>query len=291
MKQLQDLLKSKISDYEFQPLFDDSETEKGLTNFEFKDLNPNQVMDVEEHERVIKIERKTAKENNFTIAPIVREHRGMNRQEELERQRLIQEEVERQLIRIQDQAYKEGFEKGLKDGQEEVFQQMRAEVDQKVEALNALIEKVLLQQADLLQVEKENVHRTLKTLTKWIILRELKDDGDYILRLLEKLISELQVKSNVLVQLDPTSFEEMPDVLEALQEKLGELSNVRVEVDYDIPGRGVVVESDNGIINGSLEQQFLALSKLFEHVGLEVTEEDYSLPAEIEEEKKDEDES
>ncbi len=295
MKELQDLLKNKISNYEFQPLFDDSETEKGLSNFEFKSLNPDQVMDVEKHERIIKIERDRAEEKNFTIAPIVKEHRGMNRQEELERQRLIQEEVERQLIRIQDQAYKEGFEKGMKDGQEEVFQQMRAEVDQKVEALNGLIEKVLLQQADLLQVEKQNVYRTLKTLTKWIILRELKDDGEYILRLLEKLISELQVKSNVLVQLDPTSFEEMPNVLEALQEKLGNLKNVRVEVDYDIPGRGVVVESDNGIINGSLKQQFIALSKLFEHVGLEVSPDDYDIPKEDssneELTKKDEDES
>jgi len=278
MKQLQDLLKDKISDYEFQPLFDDSEAEKGLTSFEFQPLEEGQIRNVQEHERTIKIERSHAKEKNFTIAPIVREHRGMNRQEELERQRLIQEEVEKQLARIQDQAYKEGFEKGHKDGQEEVFRQTRAEVDQKVEALNGLIEKVLMQQADLIQDEKQNVYRTLKTLTKWIILRELKDDGDYILRLLEKLINELQVKSNVLVQLDPSSFEQMPDVLEALQEKLGEINNVRVEVDYDIPGKGVVVESDNGIINGSLKEQFYALSRLFEQVGLGTDESDHEIP-------------
>jgi flagellar assembly protein FliH len=268
MKELQDLLKDKIESYEFQPLFENSEREDGISGFEFKPLQKDQVMDVQEHEKVIKIERKRAVESNFEIAPIVKEHRGINRQEELERQRLIQEEVEKQLVRIQDQAYREGFEKGLKDGQEEVFNQTRAEVEQKLEALTEMIQEVLNTHHDLLQKEKMSVYRTIRNLTKWVILRELEDDGEYIFRLLDKLINELQVKSNILIQIDSKSFEDKPDILEILEQKIGELSNVRLEVDYDIEGPGIVVESENGIINGSLKEQMYNLSRLFEAVGL-----------------------
>jgi flagellar assembly protein FliH len=274
MKELQDLLKDKIRNYEFEPLFDDSDSKDGIGTFEFIPLRKDQVMDVQKHERVIKSERLQAQKSGFEIAPIVREHRGINRQQDLERQRLIQEEVEKQLVRIQDQAYKEGFEKGLKDGQEEVFAQTRAEVEQKIESLTEMIGEVLKTQHELLAAEKMAVYRTIRNLTKWVILRELKDDGEYVVRLLEKLMNELQVKSNVLIQIDSKSFEDKPDILEILQEKLGELNNIRVEVDYDIEGPGVVVESENGIINGSLKEQFYNLSRLFESVGLQANEEE-----------------
>ncbi|GEM_PF-714508 len=268
MKDLQDLLKDKIEKYEFQNLFEDSETKKGLSEFQFQPLRKDQVLDVQEHERIIKIERKVANQSNFEIAPIVREHRGMNRQEDLERQRLIQEEVEKQLLRIQSDAYKEGFEKGLLDGQEEVFNQTRAGVEQKLEGLAEMIEEVLKTQEDLLAQEKMDVYRTIKNLTKWIVLKEIEQDGDYVVRLLDKLLNELQVKSNVLIQIDRKSFEDKPDILQILEEKIGELKNVRLEIDYDIEGPGIVVTSENGIINGSLREQFRNLSRLFESVGL-----------------------
>lgn len=280
MKQLQDLLKDKVSNYEFEPLFSDSVAKEGLETFEFKPIERGQIVDTQKHERTIHHERKLAEEKQFKIAPIVREHRGLNRQEDLEKQRLIQEEVERQLVRIQDQAYKDGFNKGLEEGQEEVYRQTRAEVEQKLESLEGMIQQVLLTQEELLQEEKQTVYRTIKNLTKWVILRELDNDGDYVDRLLEKLISEIQLKSNILIRLDPNSFTDKPDILEMLQSKIGEMKNVRVETDYDIDGPGIIVESDNGIINGTLTEQFKSLSKLFENVGLKVEDSDGEVPFE-----------
>lgn len=269
MKNVQDLLKDTVSEYEFQPLMKpNGPTDGSVSPFEFKPLSETQVMDIQEHERVIKTERTTAEKNNFKISPVVREHRGINRQEELERQRLIQEEVERQLVKVQEAAYQEGLKKGMQDGREEVFNQLRAEVDVKLERLQEMIDDVLKTQADLIQNEKMAVYRTIKNLTKWIILRELKEDGDYVLRLLEKLISELQVKSNILIQLDPKSFSDMPEILDLIEKRMAGLEKVRVECDYDIEGPGIVVESDNGIINGSLKEQFQSLAKLFSNVGL-----------------------
>ena len=66
----------------------------------------------------------------------------------------------------------------------------------------------------------------------------------------------------------------MPEVLEVVQGKLGELTNTRVEIDYDIEAPGIVVESQNGIVNGSLKTQLDSLDKLFEAVGLASSEDD-----------------
>ncbi|CAM9925978.1 unnamed protein product, partial [Chrysoparadoxa australica] len=281
MKSVQDLLRNKVADYEFQPLFSDSVADEGLKAFNFEPLSRDQIMDTQEHERVILKERQVADEKKFKIAPIVREHRGLNRQEELEKQRLIQEEVERQLVKIQDEAYRDGFNKGLEEGQEEVFRQTRAEVEQKLESLEGMIQDVLRAQEELLHQEKQIVYRTIKNLTKWVILRELKDDGEYIDRLLEKLIAEIQMKNNILIRIDPNSFADKPEILETIQAKIGEMKNVRIEADYDIEGPGIIVESDNGIISGTLDEQFRSLSKLFENVGLKMDENDEVVPKNV----------
>ncbi|MGB0454587.1 MAG: hypothetical protein ACPGJV_12840, partial [Bacteriovoracaceae bacterium] len=59
--------------------------------------------------------------------------------------------------------------------------------------------------------------------------------------------------------------------------KLGKFTNTRVEVDYDIKDQGMVIESANGIVNGSLKQQFKNLDKLFESVGIKPSEEEVDL--------------
>jgi flagellar assembly protein FliH len=58
----------------------------------------------------------------------------------------------------------------------------------------------------------------------------------------------------------------MPDVLAHIQGRLGELKNVRIEIDSAIATRGMIIESDNGIINATMEEQFKSLDNLFEDV-------------------------
>ena len=69
--------------------------------------------------------------------------------------------------------------------------------------------------------------------------------------------------------MNSSDFKEMPEVLAHVQSRLGELKNVRVEIDSAILTSGIVIESDNGIINATLEEQFKSLDKLFEDVLLE----------------------
>src|SRR5690606_28972709 len=121
-------------------------------------------------------------------------------------------------------------------------------------------------QEEILLAQKKEMYHLLRNLSKWIILRELKDDGQYVERLLEKLLYETQSRNNLLIQVNSQDFAQMEDVLAHLQAKLGELKNVRVEIDPHVLTRGIVVESENGIINATMEEQFKSLDKLFDEV-------------------------
>lgn len=258
-----------VKSYEFLQFANSSTRGGEASKFEFKDLLSQDPRKTDGHQKVIKIERDSAKKSNFTISPIVRQHRGLDDQEIQEYEARVHDEVERRVAKIEEEAFQKGFEEGKERGMEEIFNQTRAETEAKLEHLSEIINQVMVYKAELLEREKKDVHRTIKNLSKWVILRELKDDGQYIQRLLEKLILELQTKTNLLIQVNQHHFEQMPDVLQYVEKKIGQLKNVRVEIGYDIEGPGMIVESENGIINGDLAQQFINLDKLFNSVGLE----------------------
>lgn len=236
--------------------------------FQFDMLDGMKPKEKQEHQLKISKERNHARSTNFKISPIVREYRGLFSQEEKEVLERIDKEVSRKVGLQEEEARKRGFEEGVKQGREEIFAQTKASVEEKLSSLSAMIADVFQTRSDILNQQAQEIYKMVKTLTKWIILRELKDDDGYMERLLEKLIIELQSKSNLLVQVNQKEFERMPEVLEIVQEKLGELSNVRLEIDFDIENKGMIVESENGIINGSLEEQFKSLDRLFETVDL-----------------------
>ena len=137
-----------------------------------------------------------------------------------------------------------------------------------------MISEAVKYKKDLLSNDKTEVYRLVRDLTKWIVLRELKSDDEYIERLIEKMIHELGEKNNLIIHVNQEQFEDMPEVLEKVQEKLGELSNVRTVVNYDLNKNGIKIESESGIICADIEKQFENLNKIFESVGVIEGEED-----------------
>lgn len=258
----------EVEEYEFQSFSTSSHTSGDVTTFEFFEIGSLNPKREENHQKIIKVEREQAERNDFQIAPIVKEHRGITKQVLKERENRIEQEVQRRVQELKQQAYEEGFSEGVANGREEVFNQNRASSEEKIQNLTSMIIEVLGTRSDLLIDQKKQVYSLVRVLTKWVILRELKDDGQYIENLLEKLITEMQTKSNLLVHVDEKSFETMPEVLDVVQKRVGELSNVRVEIDYDIEGPGIVLECDKGILNGTITEQLKSLDKLFESVGL-----------------------
>ena len=258
---------SEVTDYKFQSFTETDANADIVSLFEFKPLlSASQTIAKSEFQKVIKEERTHAKNTQFKINPITEEYRGLKDQERREYQEAVEKEVARRVSEIQDEAFKAGFDEGVNQGREEIFNEMRSVVDQKLDNFSQMVTEVLKTQDDIIAAQKKEIYLLLKNLTKWIIIRELKEDGTYIERLLEKLLLEIQARNNLLIQVNSRDFAGMPEILAHVQSRLGELKNVRVEIDSAIQSSGMIVESDNGIINATMEEQFKSLEKLFEDV-------------------------
>lgn len=258
---------AEVTEYQFHNFTEVEEGNEAVKLFEFKPLlTAAQTIEKNEFQKVIKSEREFAKTSQFKVNPIVEQFRGLKDQETREYEARVAEEVARRVAEVQDEAFKAGFEEGVNQGREEIFEQMRNSVDQKLEEFSKMVTSVLKTQEEILAKQKTEMYQLLRNLSKWIVLRELQEDGKYIERLLEKLLLEMQARHNLLIQVNADDFATMPEVLAHVQNRLGEMKNVRIEIDSSVRTRGIVVESDNGIINATMEEQFKSLDKLFEDV-------------------------
>lgn len=234
-------------------------------SFEFKTLNGESVTSEKISDEDIRSERSFEKKNNFKIDGIVREYRGLSRQEQTDLEQKIQAEVARRLESAYQEAYKEGIEKGREEGKEAAQAEYQEILGQKIEEFSHIVTQFQGNADKVLEKNRTEVYEFIKRFTKWIILKEI-DEKVYLEGLLEKLILELNVRKNLIIKVGKANFAQMPEVIQAVEAKLGQLSNTRVEIVPEINHPGIVLESENGLIDGSLENIFQNIDKIFEQV-------------------------
>ena len=253
----------KVQDYTFKAFKDPEDKEDEAKDYEFKDLKGIIKREDLIKEEILIQERKLAEENNFNITPVVKEHRGLKRQEEIEREKKILREVQKRVDLIKEDAKEEGRLEGLEIGKKEIFEKTRGDADEKLISLSDMIIELQKGYKKILTKQKNDILNLIKDLSKWILQRELKDDDDYIKRLLEQLISEVDSKSNLILHVSKEDFNKMPEVLEEIEGNIGKLTNVRLVMNHDTDAKGMILESENGIIKGTQEEQFEIIDKIF----------------------------
>lgn len=258
-----------VEDYKFHSFDGVKSDPQKSQDFEFHELDKS--LDARRKDKddlFLKDEREKSVEGDFVISPIVKQYRGIKDQEKREREELIELEVAKRLRRLKDQAIEEGFNEGVERGRTEAYSKLENEINTKIDTFSVMIDEVLKTHAEIVKNQKDEIYTLVRNLTKWVILRELDGDNNYLERLLERLTTELGTSSNILIQVNENEFDQMKDVLDVLQKRVTKMKNVRVEVDYEVPEKGIVVESQTGVVRGTLVEQFASLDKLFESVGV-----------------------
>lgn len=269
MKKIQKNEKVEVSNYSFNQF---NEFDKSFKDYEFHDFNKKfpdlAKKNLNITDEKIRSERVSAKSTNFEINSDVQLHRGMKKQENDDFTKQVETEVAIRLSSLKVDAEKAGFEKGFEKGQIEAYDEAKTIFDQKIEDFAIELESIKDFREEVMQKEMQDSYLLIKNLSKWIVLKEIDEDDKYLTRLLERLILELNEKKNLLVRVNANYFAGMDEVLETIQQKVGKLTNVRVEIDQDINDKGIILESDKGIIDGTLKAQFQTFQKIFETVGI-----------------------
>lgn len=250
-----------FSDFSHLPVHGEGE----VKDFLFNELGARRTeIAAPEHQVLIRGERENAEKNQFKFSPIVEKYRGIKHQEEMDLQKRIDEEVNRRVKQIRDEAFREGYKNGESRGLQDIHQKTLKEGEQKIIQLSDMIQEVHEKRDEVFEKQRKQIYELVKILVKWVVMKEAESDDHYIERLLEKLILEIQERSNLVIRVSEADFIGMPEMLQTIQTKLGKLTNVRIEINHDLSKKGISIECDSAIIDGSLEGQLELIDRLFE---------------------------
>lgn len=257
--------KLEVESFSFGSLSPGFGPDKNASTYKLESLNDVSAFKNKITDKTIRTERDAEAKSGFSIDKTVRELRGLTKQEANDIEKAVAREVENRLQKLQAEAEKRGFEAGHQEGQAKAYAEAVEKYDALVNEFAQWLEEARGQLDTILMKGQQDAYHMIKNLVKWIILKEV-NDKDYISRLLEKLILEMNSKNNLVIRVNGSAFSEMEEVLNLVQSKVGTLTNTRVETHLDLDKPGIVLESENGIVDGSLEAQFSSLDKIFEVV-------------------------
>ncbi|MBF0208125.1 MAG: hypothetical protein HQK53_14700, partial [Oligoflexia bacterium] len=175
--------KLKVEEYHFSN-FNLPETNVGRDHIKVKDkdIEIYEVTNFEDYETKqeeklkfdVRREMEDASDIGFKISPIVERYRGIKKQEVEESQEKFEIEVRNRVEMIKAQWMQLGYNEGKDAAYQEVTKENAKKIESRLVKIEEMVNAAIKNKQNILEVQKQQLYAFIKSLVKWVILRELK---------------------------------------------------------------------------------------------------------------------
>lgn len=202
---------------------------------------------------------RSRQDSRFALNPLLRDPLSI----EDEERRVIEERVRARVQAVVDEARADaavvGYRDGLARGQEEAFAKFQAESVGRTERIEQILGELEGARAQIFAANEKLLVDLVVRICKLVILRELKTDREYLLRLSQTIIERVGVRENIRIKLRPADLESVTMLKSGLEQSLGALKNLSIEASPEVRSGGVVVETEFNAIDASIDTQIEGL--------------------------------
>jgi flagellar assembly protein FliH len=232
-------------------------------NFNFPSIQKDSVS-----KEIIDIENNYSKENNFELDPFVFEFRGQAERLKEKEEKKINNLVEQKLKKLQGDIYKKSYEEGFNKGREDAYKENLSQIEKFKRDLEMFSESVFNQYDNIYIYQREEMIELLKSIVNWAIQKELNNDGEYLGRILKRMILEFKDSSKMLIKVHNKQLQKVMTTLGEFKDHSVLFEKIRIEVDPTLD-RDLEVKLESPIggghfsfnkLNQEIEQIFQAAS-------------------------------
>ena len=202
---------------------------------------------------------RTRKDSRFALNSVVRENLAVDQEE----RRAIDQQVQVRLTELGEAArqdgLEQGYQEGLKKGHQEGFAKFQREGMDRAIRLESMLAEIEGAKAAILAANERIVSEAVFAIARKVLLREIAQDSDYVLRLAKKLILDLGLRDNFRIRIHPEEMKSLEMIRSGLEKEFGVLKNVTVEASPDIELGGCMIETSLASIDASIETQLTSL--------------------------------
>lgn len=195
------------------------------------------------------------KSSDFKIAELIAKQAGISQLEDDAHQGRVNAQVLERLKEVEERAYKEGYELGLIQGTEKAFQDAKQELLAKSETLEKLLKRIEVLKSRILVDNEAALMRVLYLIAKKMALRDLEENREAVLTILQNITNEIQGDERIVVQLAQQDLDFLTAIREKNDQKFEAFERVKFVVNSGIKPGGCLIETDFGNVDATVEER------------------------------------
>jgi len=159
-----------------------------------------------------------------------------------------------------DSALKSVREEYFESGRKEGFEQGRQEVEEELRIAQQLRTRLEAVREQVFARSVKDVADAVMLIARQVVRRELSSAPSSIEQLVVSVLEQVRRSDEFVIRLSAGEHKKLSDLTPIIMEKLGRDASFRVESDPKLEPGGVVVETDYGRIDASVEAQIEAFN-------------------------------
>jgi len=199
---------------------------------------------------------------DFRVDKIVSEYVGID---ELEKE-TQQKEIANQAIilsqEVQEKAYEEAYQLGLKEGREKAYDEEKNRVASEMENFRKLIDEVKTIKTGLMKENEKQIVNLCFYMSKRLLMKEIEVNEEYIQTLIKKSLEMAQSDEEVTIRVSSQDKAWIDKHLDTIFKELNLDPSTKIEEDTSVGRGGVIIETNHGVIDATVEQRLEKLETI-----------------------------
>lgn len=193
--------------------------------------------------------------SRFQIDRIVSQQTGIADMERISIEEKIEREALERLKDIQEKAYKEAYELGLDEGRTRALQSTSAEVAERVERLDAVLQSVENLKSELAQSHEAHLVKLVFHIAHRIAMAESRTRPETVSDILERVVEDAKSDERIVVRVSPDDKRFVEEARARKGAATDSEARVRIEESDRITPGGCIIETNYGSIDATIEQR------------------------------------
>lgn len=203
---------------------------------------------------------------DFKIDPQVATQMGLTNARNKEEKRLFDNEVFKFVQTIKDDAYAEAYklgrEEGIKVARAEALIEAEAEIKQKLQSMVEMTQGLDNYRQKMYQQNETEIVRFCYFIAEKILLKEVKANKEYVAEIIKKMIPDDEACE---VRLSAPDHAFIQTHMHLLEKDLN-MQAIKFVADENLKDGDVIVETQNGILDGTLQTRLEKLKHSIEQM-------------------------
>ena len=202
---------------------------------------------------------------DFRVDKIVAEYVGIDELEKESQQKEIAVQALKLSKDVQEKAYAEAYALGLVEGEKKAYDEEKERVNNELVHIKSLIDEIKVIKTNLMKENEKQIVNLCLYLAKRLMMKEVNTDEAYIQGLIKKSLEMAQSDEEVTIRVSSEDNLWIEKHHDTIFKELNLDSSTKVEADESISRGGVIIETNHGVIDATIEQRFDKLESILKN--------------------------